>query len=490
MILYDERIDFLDLQPGSSALVIGGFGGLLAEKLSDTYQNVLLLDWDNERLKQTASLFDSITPETRHFKCGDLNFDEAGFDTILILFVFPFLGTPDLWMNKLRNSLAPEGKLLLIDSISRPSSTNQELSTEILQLRLFLAAAEGFDLNPNSDPEENLRLMRTSYIKHPRLRTFTDQDLLFDNSYWKEEGNRTIDYAHAAIKQCDKELCADIQKRVDKLKEGLRKNHPATPPFVLLSGVNLLDKTNDQSHSPKKESQFKKLDSASGKKIPLRELPVLQRKMLKESADSLKNEELLSLVLSSPSTEIDESLNLSALCGKIGQIYGDNAICAERDVGRLAESLGVSVQTSCRIIAIFELGRRCFSEPPSGLPVIKTPEDAHKYLQDMGDLKKEHLRGLYLDVRSRLIHVEVLSIGTLSKSIIHPREVYAPALEHAANAVILAHNHPTGDPSPSEADKTVTRIIANAGNIMGIELLDHIIIGGGEIVSMKKAGVF
>jgi DNA repair protein RadC len=94
----------------------------------------------------------------------------------------------------------------------------------------------------------------------------------------------------------------------------------------------------------------------------------------------------------------------------------------------------------------------------------------------MQDLPKEHLRGLYLDAHYQLIHDEIISIGTLTSNIIHPREVFRPALEYSASAVILAHNHPSGVAKPSDADVAITRQIVEAGKILGISLLDHVII--------------
>jgi DNA repair protein RadC len=94
----------------------------------------------------------------------------------------------------------------------------------------------------------------------------------------------------------------------------------------------------------------------------------------------------------------------------------------------------------------------------------------------MRDLPKEHLRGLYLDTHYQLIHDEVISIGSLTSNIIHPREVFRPALEYSASAVILAHNHPSGVAKPSEADILITRQIVEAGKILGISLLDHVIV--------------
>jgi DNA repair protein RadC len=108
--------------------------------------------------------------------------------------------------------------------------------------------------------------------------------------------------------------------------------------------------------------------------------------------------------------------------------------------------------------------------------MIRTPQEAFDYLKDMRDLSKEHLRGLYLDNQHRVIHDEVISIGTIDSNIVHPREVFKPALEYSAVAVILAHNHPSGSLEPSDADMQITKQLIQSGKIMGIQLLDHVIV--------------
>ena len=129
------------------------------------------------------------------------------------------------------------------------------------------------------------------------------------------------------------------------------------------------------------------------------------------------------------------------------------------------------------MIACFELGRRLFSKSSkSGPIVLRTPKQVYQYAKDLADLPKEHLRGLYLNSHHRLVHDEVISIGTLTANLIHPREVFQPALMQGAVAVILVHNHPSGSTKPSRADIEATERLVAAGKIMGIDLLDHIII--------------
>ena len=211
-------------------------------------------------------------------------------------------------------------------------------------------------------------------------------------------------------------------------------------------------------------------------------------RLLVNGPGSLKNQELMTLILSSrPNGGFTP--DPEQVAGRIIEEYGSKAISEERNPARLAELLGITIITACQVVAVFELGRRFFTEPFDREPVVRCPEDAWQYLRDMGNLKKEHLRGLYLNVQNRLIHDEVISIGTLSRSVVHPREVFAPALEHAANSLILAHNHPSGDLTPSDLDIAITRQLAQAGRIIGIELLDHIIIGSAGFLSLKKKGV-
>jgi DNA repair protein RadC len=110
----------------------------------------------------------------------------------------------------------------------------------------------------------------------------------------------------------------------------------------------------------------------------------------------------------------------------------------------------------------------------------------YKYLEEMRKLQKEHFRGLYLNIRNRLIHDEVISIGSLTFNIVQPREVFRPAIEYGAAALILAHNHPSGESEPSEDDLRVTRKIVEVGKLMEIDVLDHIIIGNENYVSLRE----
>lgn len=207
----------------------------------------------------------------------------------------------------------------------------------------------------------------------------------------------------------------------------------------------------------------------------LKEIPEQDRprdKLINKGPDILKNYELLAIILGTGYG--DE--NVLELAHRILQDYGSKAITKQKNVARLQDDLGLPEVKACQIIACFELGRRFFLEDTGRYPTIQGPEDVYEYLKDMRELKKEQFRGLYLNSRNKLIHDEVISIGSLNANIVHPREVFSPAIEFASANVILVHNHPSGDPEPSEDDLEITKRLVEAGKIIGIEVVDHVVV--------------
>lgn len=223
-------------------------------------------------------------------------------------------------------------------------------------------------------------------------------------------------------------------------------------------------------------------------RFKLKKLPEEQRpreKLIRYGPDILKNEELMAIILNT-GYRGETVLELSH---RMIKEYGSKAITQEKNVGRLMETLDIPPVKACQVVACFELGRRFFKEEPGRLPTLRSPEDAYRYLEEMEKLKKEQFRGLYLNTRNKIIHDEIISIGTLTANLVHPREVFQPAIEYLAAGIIIAHNHPSGDPNPSEDDLKVTRQMQKVGKTMAIELLDHIIIGNKRYVSLKNKGL-
>ena len=196
---------------------------------------------------------------------------------------------------------------------------------------------------------------------------------------------------------------------------------------------------------------------------------------------ALSAAELLAIILNSGTVK-EEVLTMS---DRVIKEYGNKILAFETDPKIISKELDVPIVKACQIVACFELGRRFFQQPKYGQITIRSAKQAFNYLKEMGDLSKEHLRGLYLNSHYRLIHDEVISVGTLTANIVHPREVFRPAFEHSAAAVIIAHNHPSGDVKPTEADIEVTKQLMAAGRNLGIDMLDHIIIGKNKFFSIN-----
>lgn len=214
--------------------------------------------------------------------------------------------------------------------------------------------------------------------------------------------------------------------------------------------------------------------------LPLEEKP--REKLIKYGPSVLSLAELLAIVFNVGSKK-EEVLAMSR---RILKEYGEKTVLQQKDVRKLAESLDLPLQKACQLVACFELGRRFFQEPRAGRPeFLRTAKQVFEYVQDMRNLSKECFRGIYLSQHYKLIHDEVISIGSLDANIIHPREVFKPAFEYLASAIILVHNHPSGNVAPSSMDVEVTRQLAQAGKLLGIQVLDHIIVAGNKFRSVN-----
>lgn len=205
-----------------------------------------------------------------------------------------------------------------------------------------------------------------------------------------------------------------------------------------------------------------------------------RERMIKLGAGNLSVAELLSVVWGVGSRNED----VLAMAKRTLKEYGERAISNEMDPKRLAEAANIPLTKACQVIAGFELGRRFYASQAGRPAQVRQPKQAFQYLKGMGMNQKEQLRGLYLNSRYQVIHDEIISIGSLTANIVHPREVFQPAIERGAVAVILAHNHPSGRVEATNADIEITEQLIAAGDILGIELLDHLIITATRYVSV------
>lgn len=163
---------------------------------------------------------------------------------------------------------------------------------------------------------------------------------------------------------------------------------------------------------------------------------------------------------------------------------------SEATVNELVTIKGLGPRKASLLKASFELGKRLYCTKPEKPVSIRSPQDvADLVMPEMRYLDREHFRALLLNTKNHIIRVETISIGTLNTSTIHPRELFKPAIRFSAASIILVHNHPSGDSTPSREDIDVTRRLVEVGRILGIEVLDHVIIGDGVFTSFKEKGL-
>ena len=152
---------------------------------------------------------------------------------------------------------------------------------------------------------------------------------------------------------------------------------------------------------------------------------------------------------------------------------------------------GIGEVKAIQLLAAIELGRRLSQKQVDEKYTIRSPQDAAAYLMpDMTSLTQEHFVCLFLNVKNQIIHKQTIFIGSLNASIVHPREIFREAVKRSAASIICAHNHPSGVPTPSPEDIEVTKRIQEAGYIIGIDLVDHVIIGDHQFISLKEKGYF
>lgn len=226
----------------------------------------------------------------------------------------------------------------------------------------------------------------------------------------------------------------------------------------------------------------------NGLKYTIKSMPEDMRpreKVLKSGEDSLTDSELLAIVIRQGS----KTMSALELANHLLIKYKNIRNLKEASLEELMTENGIGRVKAVEIKAALELGRR-ISGSGGGRHTISGPEDVSRlFMEEMRYFDREHLRAIYLDTKGGLIGWENVSIGGLASAVIHPREVFKPAVKRSAASVILVHNHPSGDPAPSSNDIEISKRIAEAGNMLGISLFDHIIIGDGRYCSLKAKGL-
>ncbi len=210
-----------------------------------------------------------------------------------------------------------------------------------------------------------------------------------------------------------------------------------------------------------------------------------RERLIEKGVDALADRELIAILLGSG---IRGKSSL-ALAEEILVRYESIRSFADRDPARLLAIAGVGPGKASSLLAGVELGRRVVFAHERERAAIRTPRDVALLLMDeMRSLDREEFRVLLLDAKNRVIDVVRVSVGTLTASLVHPREGLKAAIVRSAAAIVLVHNHPTGVPTPSEEDVAVTKRFVDAGKLVGIEVLDHVIIGDGRFESLRESG--
>jgi len=209
------------------------------------------------------------------------------------------------------------------------------------------------------------------------------------------------------------------------------------------------------------------------KEIALEQRP---RERLKiKGIDSLSDSELLAIILQHGTN----GENVIDLSHRLISTFGLEKINS-LSLTELMKIKGIKLAKASKLVAAFELSKRVSSGKICER-IVKNPSDiAEHYLEKLKDFKKEYFIAVFLDSRNRIIKDEVISIGTLNSSLVHPREVFKEAIRNSANSVILVHNHPSGSVEPSEEDYRVNKVLIETGNLVGITVLDHLIVGDGK----------
>ncbi len=204
-----------------------------------------------------------------------------------------------------------------------------------------------------------------------------------------------------------------------------------------------------------------------------------REKLLKYGVEKLTDEELLAILLR---TGLAGKNVLEVAKSVIKKFSGVRL--ASATVSELTKVKGVGEVKALELVACFELGRRLLKDKQVAL--VLSPRIVWERMEDLRTSKKEHFVVFFLDTQNQLIKREVVSIGTLNASLVHPREVFEPAIKHSVSHIIVAHNHPAGSLEPSEEDVQVTRRLRDAGALLGIQLLDHVIVTPTGYTSLKE----
>lgn len=221
------------------------------------------------------------------------------------------------------------------------------------------------------------------------------------------------------------------------------------------------------------------------KHLPEDERPV--EKAMASGLETLSNAELIALILHTGTKEMSAIHLAEELLSSVDD--GMKGL-GSASLDELMSIKGIGKSKACAVAGAVELGKRIASAGARYLRIIDSAENvADMFMEELRYKKKEHFKCLLVNAKGKAIYCDDVSVGELSGTVVHPREVFNQAVKKSASAVILIHNHPSGDPSPSKEDIATTERLVESGKVLGIRVLDHVIIGDGRYISMRSAGL-
>lgn len=233
-----------------------------------------------------------------------------------------------------------------------------------------------------------------------------------------------------------------------------------------------------------------KLEDDYTKKYTIKELPISERpreKLYNNGAETLSNAELLAVIIRTGHRD-DTALDLANRILSLDET--GIAYLSDISYEELIDVKGIGICKAAQILAVMEIGKRINRRGSHDRIKVTSPDVlANIVMDDMRFLFKEHFKIALLDTKNQILGIEGISIGTLNASIVHPRDVFKIAIKRNCNSIILIHNHPSGDVEPSNEDINITRRLMDAGNLLGISILDHLIIGDNKFLSFKQKNI-
>lgn len=221
--------------------------------------------------------------------------------------------------------------------------------------------------------------------------------------------------------------------------------------------------------------------------VTIKDMPQAERpreKLLKYGVKYLSNSELLAILIGTGSREKSAIMLADRILSMEEKGISFLAGCIPEELFRVK---GIGEAKACRLMAAIELGKRISTAPRSPQVQLSSPGDiAELFMEEMRYEKREHFKVLLLNTKNEIITIENVAVGSLDLAVVHPREVFQNAVKKSASAIILVHNHPSGSPAPSPQDIKTTGQLVEAGTILGISVLDHLIIGDGVYISLRE----